>query len=112
MRFDVFAATDWSGERGAAPEVTVDLFPGPGIPEIAAADLTIERVSSAVFRHGCCIVRGLVGRDRVDVLVNDIDAASPDTTRRSGKPASWRCRPGSCHSVTRPDGWSGSSDAR
>ena len=75
MRFDAFAATDWSGGQGAAPEVAVDLFPDARIPEITGAELSIERVSSAVLQHGCCIVRGLVGRDRVDVLVNDIDAA-------------------------------------
>jgi hypothetical protein len=75
MRFDAFAAMDWSRARGTVPDVAVDLFPGVRIPEIAGADLSVERVSSAVLRHGCCIVRGLVGRDRVEVLVNDIDQA-------------------------------------
>jgi hypothetical protein len=75
MRFDAFATMDWAGGRGTAPEVTVDLFPGARIPEIAGADLSVDRVNCAVLQHGCCIVRGLVGRDRVELLVNDIDHA-------------------------------------
>ena len=75
LRFDAFAATDWSTVESVAPVVPPDEFPGVDIPEIAGSDLTVERVRSAVFNHGCCLVRGLVGDDQVSVLVDDIDRA-------------------------------------
>jgi hypothetical protein len=75
MRFDAFARTDWSGARANVPESVADRFPDAGIPEIAGAELNVDLVRSAVSKHGCCLVRGLVPPDRVDLLVNDIDRA-------------------------------------
>ena len=77
MRFDAFAQTDWAAARGTVPDEAepVDLFGNTGIPEITGADLSVTRVRSAVLTHGSCLVRGLVGRDRVDLLVEDIDRA-------------------------------------
>lgn len=80
MRFDAFAQTDWSAVHARPPHPPLDvcppdLFPGVGIPEIAGTDLSVERVRSAVLVHGSCLVRGLVDRDRVDMLVGDVDRA-------------------------------------
>ena len=74
LRHDAFRSMTWSPTRPPWPE-TVDLFPGAQIPEVAAGDLTVERVRSAILHHGSLIVRGLVGRDLVDRLIADIDNA-------------------------------------
>ena len=58
--------------RGRPPHPTS--FPGStGIPEIAAADLTADRLRSGILRHGALIVRGLVPPARVAHLIDDID---------------------------------------
>ena len=75
MRFDAFRDADWSEVHPTVPEAVPDLFPGATIPEIAGADLDIERVRSALLNHGSLIVRGLVGPERVAQLTADIDRA-------------------------------------
>ena len=56
------------------PPAAPDLFAGvDGIPEIAAADLTADRLRSGIVNHGALIVRGLVPPARVAHLIDDID---------------------------------------
>lgn len=51
-----------------------DPFEGePGIPEIAAADLTPERLGGALLHHGSLLVRGLVPEDRTAAIAEEID---------------------------------------
>jgi len=57
------------------PDVPDLFFEVVGPPEISAAALTPEVLRSGIFHHGCLLVRGLVGPDRVDQLVADIDRA-------------------------------------
>ena len=44
-------------------------------PEVTASELTPELLRSGILRHGCLIVRNLVGPERVRQLVDDIDRA-------------------------------------
>jgi len=70
------AFEDLDKTPGAAswPPTAPDVFPGvEGIPEIAAADLTADRLRSGILRHGALIVRGLVPQSRVAHLIDDID---------------------------------------
>lgn len=63
------------GARSWPPRVR-DRFRGVvGPPEISASELTPKVLRSAVLRHGCLLVRGLLARPRVDQLVDDIDRA-------------------------------------
>ncbi len=75
LRFDTFRAMEWPTTRPAWPDSVEDLFPGVRIPEIEPADLTVERVRSAIRHHGSLIVRGLVDQEQVDRLRADIDRA-------------------------------------
>ncbi len=83
LRFDAFRTIKWPTTRPPWPEIE-DLFPGTRIPEVAHTDLTIERLRSAIQHHGSLIVRGLVGSERVDLLVADIDAALAGFDARAG----------------------------
>jgi hypothetical protein len=74
LRFDAFRDADWSAPPPIAT-TAADLFPGADIPEIAGADLDVERVRSALLNHGSLIVRGLVGPERIAQLTDDIDRA-------------------------------------
>ena len=75
LRFDAFRQTEWSTTRPPWPETIDDLFPGDAIPELPGADLTVERVRSAITHHGSLIVRGLVDDAQVEQLRHDIDRA-------------------------------------
>jgi hypothetical protein len=46
-----------------------------GPPEISASELTAELLRSAIFRHGCLLVRGLLPSARVEQIVTGIDRA-------------------------------------
>ena len=63
------------GARSWPPRVR-DRFRGvDGVPEVSAAELTPKLLRSAVLRHGCLLVRGLIPHPRVDQIVDDIDRA-------------------------------------
>ncbi len=84
LRFDAFRETRWPETRPAWPETVDDLFPGEQIPEIERELLTVERLRSAITHHGSLIVRGLVGREQTDLLVDDIDKALAAYDARAG----------------------------
>lgn len=73
LRYQAYAQATHPAERPFQPDTVDDLFPGTVIPEIDGAALTAEAVRSAILCHGSVIVRGLMGRERVDQLVGDID---------------------------------------
>jgi hypothetical protein len=75
LRSEAFERVWKPATRPVWPEAVPDLFPGAVIPEVDAGEITVEHVRSAVWNHGSLIVRGLVGRERVTQLVDDIDAA-------------------------------------
>lgn len=53
-----------------------DLWPTvTGAPEVSAGDVTLEKLRSAVYHHGCLIVRGLLPHDDCAQLRSDIDQA-------------------------------------
>lgn len=59
-------------EEAAPP----DLWPGTlGTPAVAAADLSLDRLRSALWHHGSLIVRGLLSHPTCDRLRQDIDRA-------------------------------------
>ena len=94
MRFAAFQEIDWPSGPATVPEPPEDLFPGATMPEIAHADLTVERVRSAVLNHGCLIVRGLIDHETVDRLTSDVDRALAaydtwDTSRDLATAAPW-----------------------
>jgi hypothetical protein len=56
------------------PPPAPDLFADTdGIPDIAAADLTADRLRAGIICHGALLVRGLVPPARVAHLIDDID---------------------------------------
>jgi hypothetical protein len=75
LRFDAFRQMEWPADRPEWPESVDDLFPGEHIPEIEPADLTVERVRSAIRNHGSLIVRGLLDPAQIERLRGDIDRA-------------------------------------
>ncbi len=72
LRHTAFRAASWPQVRPAWPSVP-DRYPGVGIPEIRADELSVEALRSAIAHHGALIVRGLVGPDAVQRLIADID---------------------------------------
>ena len=60
-------------EPGGTPP---DLWPNVvDAPELPAADLTLETLTSAVYHHGCLIVRGLLPAHGCEAFRADIDEA-------------------------------------
>ena len=57
----------------AWPPEAPDLFPGARLPEVGRAELSSEVLRSGILRHGCLLVRGLVGPQHVARLITDID---------------------------------------
>jgi hypothetical protein len=56
------------------PPTVDDLFPDVvGLPETTRGGLTLEVLQSAILRHGCLLVRGLLDKAQVDRLVDGID---------------------------------------
>jgi hypothetical protein len=75
LRSDAFLRMPLPRERPARPASVDDLFPGVLVPEVAARDLTVEHLHSAMQHHGSLLVRGLVGPERVQLLVDDVERA-------------------------------------
>ena len=87
------ACTTIDGSQGFAswPPPADDLFPTvTGPPEVTPAELTAETLRSGILRHGCLLVRGLVGRRTACRLVKDIDRAfkAHDAHRGGAHPTS------------------------
>jgi len=61
--------------RSWPPQVRDRFRRSVGLPEVTPDYLTPQILRSAIFCHGCLLVRGLVRRERVDQLVYDIDRA-------------------------------------
>ena len=68
---------DVSTTRGRRwPPRARDRFRGVvGIPEVPRNRLSVKTLRSGILRHGCLLVRGLVGPERVHQLVDDIEQA-------------------------------------
>lgn len=76
LRRDTAMPTVPGGGRRRWPPKVRDRFRRVvGVPEVPADQLTPKLLRSGVLRHGCLLVRGLVGRSRVEQLVDDIDHA-------------------------------------
>jgi hypothetical protein len=76
VRHSGFARIDRKPGREDWPPTAEDLFPASGRPpEVNGADLTAELLGSGILRHGCLLVRGLVGRSKVAQLVYAVDKA-------------------------------------
>ncbi|MGH9238275.1 MAG: phytanoyl-CoA dioxygenase family protein [Vicinamibacterales bacterium] len=75
----------------AAPQVPTypDLFAdADGLPEIPASQLTAAAIGSAIQRHGCLIVRGLLQAEEAHRLSQGIDCAiDAADTAADGTPA-------------------------
>jgi hypothetical protein len=75
LRSDAFLGASWSNQRPAWPESVPDLFPGVAVPELTGLDLSVECLRSAMRHHGVLLVRGLLDREHVDVLIDDVERA-------------------------------------
>ncbi len=76
LRHRAFAAHAREPGLPTWPVPTDDQFATTaGLPEIAAADLSADRLRSAIVNHGSLIVRGLLSPGRVAELTGDIDQA-------------------------------------
>jgi hypothetical protein len=65
-----------------------DLFPNVQVPELAGGEPTVEHLRSAMQHHGVLLVRGLIHRERVQLLIDDVDRAlaAYDATNRGVRP--------------------------
>jgi hypothetical protein len=52
-----------------------DLPGGPGLPEVAAEEVTPELVRAGILRNGCLLIRGFVEEGEATRLVEEIDRA-------------------------------------
>jgi ectoine hydroxylase-related dioxygenase (phytanoyl-CoA dioxygenase family) len=76
LRLDALPELDVSQGQTSWPPAVPDMFPDTDCPpEVSRDELTLETLQSAIFQHGCLLVRGLVDQPRVDQLVEDIDRA-------------------------------------
>jgi hypothetical protein len=85
MRHDAFAQIDRSRPLRAFTSPPPD---GPAFrePPVATPDeLTPETLHTAIARHGCLLVRGLLPPARVDLLVEGIDRAFAAAAYADGK---------------------------
>lgn len=65
-------AKDW-------PPAFPDPFPGlRTVPEVAAADLTLQILAGSILHHGGLLVRGLIGTEEAGDLANGVDHALAD----------------------------------
>lgn len=72
------------------PPPADDLFPdATQIPEIAAPELTVERLRSGVLRHGALVVRGLFSPDQVEMLAKDVRRAIAGFDKRNEGETPW-----------------------
>lgn len=74
LRHAAFRAASWPQVRPAWPSVE-DRYPGTGIPDISADEISVENLRSAIVHHGALIVRGLVDADSVQRFIGDIDSS-------------------------------------
>lgn len=65
--------TPEGGVRPWPPKVRDRFRRATGVPEVTPERLTPKLLRSGILRHGCLLVRGLVGPERVAQLVDDID---------------------------------------
>ena len=64
------------GAREPWPPAYPDLFAGAvGLPEVAAADLTVEVMGSAIAHHGSLVVRGLFDDGRIARTTESLNQA-------------------------------------
>jgi hypothetical protein len=75
IRFEGFAAAPRPADPPPWPSVVPDVFPGRHIPEVRRADLTADRLRSAITHHGSLIVRGFATPAEVTKSVTNIDRA-------------------------------------
>jgi hypothetical protein len=76
LRRDAGVHAELARPARAWPQRVKDRFPETdGIPEIEPGQLSPRLLRSAVFTHGCLLVRGFVGPTDVDRLTSDIDMA-------------------------------------
>jgi hypothetical protein len=75
LRYEAFRNASVPHWQPESPEAVEDLFPGELIPEVARADLTVDRARSAISHHGSLLGRGLVSNEQVERLKADIDRA-------------------------------------
>lgn len=54
------------------------------IPEITASELTVDRLRSAVFRHGALIVRNMLSKPSIDTLISATDRVVDACEDREG----------------------------
>lgn len=90
LRHRAFATIDRSGGLPSwPPEVPGDRPVDAGPLVVSADELSVETLRQGIFRHGSLHVRGLVSRERVDLLTGDIDRAFDGfQARADGAPAS------------------------
>lgn len=74
-RHAAFEFIDWpDGPEVWPPPTPPDLFEGvTGPPEVEAADLTADKLASAMLNHGCLLVRGLIPPAGVDSFIETIE---------------------------------------
>ena len=74
LRHRAFKQVAHGGGLESWPPVVPDLFEGcVEPPEIDASELTTEKLASAVFHHGCLLVRGLLDEAQVERFKEVID---------------------------------------
>ena len=74
-RHDAFEYVDWpEGPAEWPPPTPPDLFEGvTQPPAVDLADLTSEKLRSAMLNHGCLHVRGLIAPERVDPFIETVE---------------------------------------
>jgi hypothetical protein len=74
LRHNAFADLARAPGLAVWPPSPPDLFAGTtGLPEVCARDLSADTLGSGLIRHGCLLVRGLLGPTAVARLTDDID---------------------------------------
>ena len=92
VRHAAFATRSTSADPGFQPPRAVQPHPSGSLPEITATDLTVEALRDGLSRHGCLLVRGLIGVDRAEGLARGIDRSLEafDAAAAAGTDASER----------------------
>lgn len=72
------------GRVGSFPPVIDDPFEDGDVPEVDRAQLTPEVLQVALARHGCLLVRGLVGSEDCDALAGDMRRAFASAEQHHG----------------------------
>lgn len=69
------------------PPLVPDLFEGQDVPEIERAELTAERLSSALLHHGSLLVRNVLDADTAALIRDDTDRALEAAAARREAPS-------------------------